>query len=146
MVVLATENTKANTMKLKLPHPGPTPQFPRGHAVALVGQPEEVPRPSPLATKPNTPKINIREAAIADPSIAIQLHKPRPTGSSVKETHIANLSLSKGKPTTLTSLLCGHVVQVDGLSARALRAKRGSATVGALVQRLFVAEVQTKAL
>lgn len=136
MAVLATENTKANTMKLlKLPHTSPTLQFLRSHAGALAGQLGEVPRPSPLTTKPNTPKTNIRKAVIADPSIAIQLYKPRPTGSSVKEAHIANLSLSIGEQTTLTSLLCGHVVQADGFSARALRAQRGSATVVTLLQR-----------
>ena len=135
MAVLAAENTKANMIKLKLRHPGLTPQSLRGHAVALAAQPKEVPRLSPLTTKPNTPKTNIREAAIADPSIAIQLRKPRPIGSSVKEAHIANLSLSKGKPTTLTNLLCGHVVQADGFSARTLRAKRGSAMVVVLLQQ-----------
>merc|ERR1719453_1621635 len=67
MAVLATENTKADTMKLKLPHPGPTPRFLRNHAVALAGQRGEVPLPFP-------------------PSIAIQLHKPRPTGSSALRT------------------------------------------------------------
>ena len=146
MAVLATENTKADTMKLKLPHPGPTPRFLRNHAVALAGQLGEVPLPFLLTTKPNTPKTNIRKAVIADPSIAIQLHKPRPTGSSVKEAHIANLNLSIGEQTPLTSLLCGHVVQADGFSARALRAKRGSATVVALLQKPFVVEVRTKAL
>lgn len=135
MAVLATENTKANTMKLKLPHTSPTLQFLRSHAGALAGHLGEFPRPSPLTTKPNTPKTNIRKAVIADQSIAIQLHKPMPTGSSVKEAHIANLSLSIGEQTTLTSLLCGHVVQADGFSARALRAQWGSATVVTLLQR-----------